>query len=206
VSDGCVGSAGSPPLADARPGANAALLSAAAGALAETDGDTERDAPLRIVCLGSRWHGDDGLGCHVFEYLHDRPRQTAGAKVVDAGIAGLNAVPAFEHCDKAVVVDALRVGARVGTVHRLRPTDLRLASGALSLHVIGVSELLAALPIVFGHRAMPEIVVIGAQIGAIRPFTDELTPRVRKALPRVIDLVCRECTSALTGVRRDAHA
>jgi Ni,Fe-hydrogenase maturation factor len=52
---------------------------------------------------------------------------------------------------------------------------------------------------VFGGVAMPEIVLIGAEIGEIRRFTDELTPPLRGAIDRAVRLVRREMTGHAPG-------
>ena len=135
---------------------------------------------MNVICFGNPWHGDDGFGHHVFRRLEGR------VAAIDAGAAGLNALPYFEGCTKAVVVDAVRTGGRVGTVHRLVPSDLEPPGGEFSLHELGVSSLLAAL------REPPEVVVIGAEVGELRTFTDRLSPPLQAALPTAVDLVLRE--------------
>ena len=69
----------------------------------------------------------------------------------------------------------------------------------LSLHAFGVDHLLTALPVVFGGLAMPEVVLIGAEIGEIRRFTDELTPPLRAAIDRAVRLVRREMIGHAPG-------
>jgi hydrogenase maturation protease len=135
----------------------------------------------RVVCFGNPWHGDDGFGHHVFRRLPGR------IAAFDAGTAGLNALPYFEGCAKVVAVDAVRTGARVGTVHRLVASDLERPGGELSLHDLGLTSLLAAL------REPPDVVVIGAEVGELRMFTDRLSPPLEAAVPTALDLVVREC-------------
>lgn len=139
----------------------------------------------RIVCFGNPWHGDDGFGHHVFRRL---PR---GVAAVDAGTAGLDALPQFEGCAKAVVVDAVRTGGRIGAVHRLVPSELEPPGGELSLHDLGVNSLLRALAVLL--REPPDVVLIGAEVGEIRTFTDRLSPPLEAALPTAVRLVLREC-------------
>jgi hydrogenase maturation protease len=91
---------------------------------------------MRVVCFGNVLHGDDGFGQHVLRRLHERGDVAA----VDAGTAGLSALPYFEGCVKAVLVDAVRTGARIGTVHRLVPSDLESPGGEMSLHDLGVAS------------------------------------------------------------------
>jgi hydrogenase maturation protease len=167
---------------------------------AESHGSHACRPSVRVVCFGNRWQGDDGFGFHVFRYAHGRRMPPSVASISDGGVAGLNALPLLEGCDKAVIVDALSIGARVGSVHELLSSELDLQDERLSLHGMGVSEMLATLPLVLGAEASPEVVVIGAQVGPIRPFTEELSAPLRAAVPRAFDLVCRECAiPALRG-------
>jgi hydrogenase maturation protease len=151
---------------------------------------------LHVIGFGNLWQGDDGFGIHVLRRLAELPRDV---KVFDGGIAGLGAVGYFEGCHKAVIVDALRTGGRVGHVRRLRGDDLVAPGPELSLHAFGVAHLVSALPVVFGGVAMPEVVLIGAEIGEIRRFTDELTPPLRAAIDRAVRLVRREMTGHAPG-------
>jgi hydrogenase maturation protease len=135
---------------------------------------------VHVVCFGNAWHGDDGFGQHVLRRL------PPGIRAFDAGTAGLNALGYFEGCEKAVIVDAVRTGAPVGTVHRLRPRELD-ASDHFSLHEFGVGTVLAAVP------EPPDIVIVGAEVGQVQPFTDRLSAPVEAAVPQAVELVLREC-------------
>jgi hydrogenase maturation protease len=150
---------------------------------------------LHVVCFGNPWQGDDGFGIHVFRRLlgmRGLPRQV---RVFDAGIAGLGALGYFEDCGKVVIVDAVKTGGRIGRVRRLRLDDFDPPGPELSLHALGVNHLLTALPVVFEGRAMPEVVVIGAEIGDIHPFTERLTPPLEAALDGTIRLIRREIST-----------
>jgi len=142
----------------------------------------------RVICFGNPWHGDDGFGHHVFLRL------PPGLEAVDAGTAGLNALGHFEDCARAVLVDAVRTGARVGTVHRLVPGDLEAPGGEFSLHDLGVTSLLAALD------AQPDVVLIGAEVGELQPFTNRLSPALEAAVPTAVQLVLREVTNSAGSV------
>jgi hydrogenase maturation protease len=153
---------------------------------------------LHIVCFGNLWQGDDGFGMHVFQRLEAmRSTLPQQVQICDAGTAGLSALSYFEHCRKVVLVDALQTGGQIGSVHRLHGADLDLPDPEFSLHGIGVNHLLTVLPVVFEGRAMPEIVVLAVEIGAIHPFTDTLTPLVEAAVEKVISLVQKECTNSV---------
>ena len=152
-------------------------------------------AVVHVVCFGNPWHGDDGFGHHVFQRLCRSDDLPPTVELFDAGIAGLDALPRFDGCAKAVTVDAVRVGAPVGTLHRLAPSDLEPPGGELSLHELGLSSLLAALPAVAGPP--PEVVVIGAQVGSARAFTDALSAPLQSVLPAAVAMVLRECRAVV---------
>jgi hydrogenase maturation protease len=153
---------------------------------------TRPPAAVHVICLGNPWHGDDGFGRHVFRRLRQCEGLPAAVELFEAGIAGLDVLPHFDGCTKAVIVDAVRVGAPVGTLHRLVPSDLEPPGGELSLHELGLSSLLAALPAVATRP--PEVVVIGAQVGSVQAFTEALSAPLQNALPAAVAMVVRECS------------
>ena len=152
---------------------------------------------LHIICFGNLWQGDDGLGMHVFQRLGAWRSLPPQARVFDAGTAGLSALSYFDNCSKVVIVDAIQTGGQIGSVHRLHGADLDLPDQEFSLHGIGVNHLLTVLPVVFEGSTMPEVVVIAAEIGAIHPFTDTLTPPVEAAVEKVIRLIHKECMNSV---------
>jgi hydrogenase maturation protease len=147
----------------------------------------------RIICFGNPFHGDDGFGIHVFARLQRDRTLRRVATPLEAGIAGLSALPLFDECDTAVIVDALKTGGRTGQVHRIDPADVAVDEQRLSLHAAGVGDLIAALPAAFGSTAPRNLVIIGAEVSDIRIFTDQLTEPVQAALPIAINLIRQEC-------------
>jgi hydrogenase maturation protease len=147
---------------------------------------------LHVICFGNLWQGDDGFGIHVFRRLCEQPGLASQVKLFDAGIAGLDALGYFDGCRKAVIVDALKTSGRFGQVRRVRLDILDPPGPELSLHAFGVHHLLMALPAVLRGRALPEMVLIGAAIGEVRRFRDELTPPLEAAIDKAVRLVRRE--------------
>ena len=144
---------------------------------------------LHIVCFGNFWHGDDGIGVHVFHRLGETRRLPPHVKIFDAGVAGLSALEYFEDCSKALVVDAMKGYGQIGSAHRLRLEDIDTPKQGCSMHALGVDYLSAVLPILFEGRTMPEVVVIGAEIGEVRPFSCKLSHRLEAAVDRMIRLI-----------------
>jgi hydrogenase maturation protease len=144
---------------------------------------------VHVICFGNLWHGDDGFGIHVFRRLTqiDLPEQV---KVFDAGTAGLSALGYFENCRKVIVVDAMESGLPAGTVRKFSSEAGNAPEVAFSAHAVGVDHLLTLLPVV--TTEMPEVVIIGVQIGRIKPFIDSLSDELEAALETTISLIQSE--------------
>jgi hydrogenase maturation protease len=150
---------------------------------------------IHVICFGNLWQGDDGFGIRVFERLRGRRDWPAYVEVFEAGTGGLAALGYFEGCRKAVIVDALKTGGAPGRVRRLTLDEIEVADEPYSLHQFGVNHLVAAMTVAFAGRGLPEVVVIGADVGEINPFTDRLSPALEAALEPTVDLIIRECAN-----------
>jgi hypothetical protein len=64
---------------------------------------------------------------------------------------------------------------------------------------VGVAHLLAALPIAFEGRELPEVVIVAAEVEAIQPFTDRLGLPFQATIDRAILLVRQECEREATA-------
>jgi hydrogenase maturation protease len=152
-------------------------------------------AAVHVLCFGNPWQGDERFGLHVLRQLREQRRLPTHVRTFDAGTAGLNALPLFEGCTKAVLVDAVRTGADVGRIHLLRLNDRFPNPDQQAMHGAGVEHLLAALPAAFVNGTIPKLVVIGAEIGKITPFATALSPQVAAATSQAVSLVMRECAN-----------
>jgi hydrogenase maturation protease len=150
---------------------------------------------VHVICFGNIWQGDDGFGIRVFKRLCEQRDRPAHARLFEAGTAGLAALDYFEGCRKAVIVDALKSGGAPGLVRRFTMDEIGSPDDEYSLHQLGVNHLLAAVTAAFAGRVPPEVVVIGAEIGEIDPFTDRLSRALEAALETVVELVALECAN-----------
>jgi len=148
---------------------------------------------VHVICFGNIWQGDDGFGIRVFNRLCERRDWPAHAKLFDAGTAGLAALDYFESCRKVVIVDALKSGGAPGLVRRFAMDEIGSPDDEYSLHQLGVNHLLAAVTAFAG--VAPDVVVIGAEIGKIDPFTNQLSPALEAAVETVVELVALECAN-----------
>ena len=148
-----------------------------------------------VICFGNLLLGDDGFGIHVFRQLTGGCVLPRHVKVIEGGVAGLQALPYFENCRKAIVVDALRSAGIVGSVYRLELEDLSDPEAEFSLHSFGVNHLLKVLPTYLGEAAMPDVVVIGAEVNVTFRLSDRLTPLLAARLNETVERIIIECMS-----------
>lgn len=141
------------------------------------------EARIVIVGLGNILLRDEGLGVHLIQRLQAKYAFPEEVVLVDGGTLGLDLLPHLEGAARLILVDAVDVGGRPGTVVRWEgeaiPACLSLK---MSPHQIGLADLLAAASLT---GALPERVVLcGMQPGAIEPGL-ELTPEVEAAMPEL---------------------
>lgn len=139
-----------------------------------------------ILCFGNLWQGDDGFGIHVCRRLQAVPA-AAGVRVFEVGLRSLDALPLFDGCREAILVDALcDPSLAAGTLCRLPAAQLAEAPAACS-HGFGVGYLLRALAAT--HRQPPPATLVGAVIDRLQPFSDVLSAPLRPAVDGALALI-----------------
>jgi hydrogenase maturation protease len=92
--------------------------------------------------------------------------------------------------DQVILVDAVRGGGRPGDVYRFpweaKPEHIHYKD---SLHQIDMMETLALLPLV---GEPPQVVVVGVEFEDIFDYGLELTPKVERAVEKLIEVVVGE--------------
>ncbi len=137
-----------------------------------------------VVGVGNSIHRDDGAGIHALQRLQQDPRLPTGVTFIDGGTSGIDLLADLHDCRRLLLLDAVDVGERAGTVVRMAGGELcGLACGA-SVHQLGIADLLATLPLV---SDMPrEIVLLGVQ-PASTEWGTELSAPVEAALGALVD-------------------
>jgi len=145
----------------------------------------------RIVVLGvgNLLLGDEGIGIHA---INELMKESFGdnVRIVDAGTAGIDLLFWLEDTDYAIIVDCVDADAEPGTIFRLPAEELILdAPGKIaSLHEINLPEVLSTAKKL---GRLPPTVIYGVQ-GEKIDFCDRLSPQVKKALPRLLELIRQE--------------
>lgn len=145
--------------------------------------------PIRtlVIGLGNPLMGDDGLGVAALELLREEWDLPVEVELVDGGTWGMNLLPLVESARRLILVDAIRGGAKPGTLTVLERSELpRYFALKLSPHQIDLREILALAEL---RGLLPEhLVAIGIEPERVE-MEMGLSPRVRAGLAKVTDLV-----------------
>lgn len=155
-----------------------------------------------VIGIGNLLLRDEGVGVHAVRALRGR-QLPPEVEVIDGGTATLELLPILQEAQRVVVIDALRGGAPPGTLYRVTPQDLMEGEERpLSLHQVGFLEVLRMARQLGSD---PEVVIIGVEPKEIAWGT-ELTPELRRRLPRVVEAVLRELGSGRPPREGDGRA
>lgn len=143
-----------------------------------------------ILGLGNPLLGDEGIGVRVVEELKELDLPD-GVTVVEGGTSGLGLVGLMEGYQRVIVVDAADMGHPPGHVVRFTPLEaqLKTAEAPLSLHQIGLGEVLALAEAL--EVAPAELVIIGVQPSRVEMGV-RLSPEAEKVIPQIIRIILDE--------------
>jgi hydrogenase maturation protease len=137
-----------------------------------------------VIGVGNTILSDDGAGVHAARLLQGDPRVPAGVTILDGGTLGLELLPYVSDASNVLFLDAVNSGEAPGTLAEMTGKDLLGTSTGLSVHQLGVADLIAALALV---SAKPQdIVVLGVQPAAT-DWGTSLSPDVEAALTGLVD-------------------
>ncbi|MDD3246604.1 MAG: hydrogenase maturation protease [Methanosarcina sp.] len=157
------------------------------------------NAPVRILGCGSPLMGDDGIGLKVIEALKKTELEgLEGLDILDAGVCGLDLLNLLDGAKKVIIVDAVLTGSRAGSVHRIEGRDL--IKGTEPHTLVSVHDLTITDVLRIGEQiqSLPEIVVIGIEIGELATeFSRDISPEVLKAVNEAIKLIREEISELI---------
>lgn len=153
-----------------------------------------------VIGLGNIVLSDDGLGVHAVRRMRERNAFGEDVELIEGGTAGLLLLPHLADAGRAILVDAVDVGAAPGTLVRLDGEEWSTAfTLRMTPHDVGLADLLGAARLT---GAWPERLALhGAQPQSTAIGTDLSAP-VAAAIDPLVDAISAEL--ALWGVARSA--
>jgi hydrogenase maturation protease len=153
--------------------------------------DIPRRKPLTIIGLGNELLSDDGVGIRIVRALKQR-LPSDGIAFEELSIGGLQLLDYITDCEQCIIVDAVTSGKHpAGTTYRFIQTSDSNPVSLTSSHQIDLAQVLT-LASVMGGRVPRTVVVYGVEAGDSTTFHDGCTREVSRAIPKVVDAICRD--------------
>lgn len=146
-------------------------------------------ADVVVFGLGNILRTDDGLGIHALRALQGDSRVPAAVALYDGGTLGLELACYAAQASKILLLDAIEVDERPGTMIRMTGADLAGMPAGKSVHQLGLADLLSTLSLISNQPK--EIVVLGIQ-PASTDWGTILSPDVQAAMPAFLDRVIEQ--------------
>jgi len=140
-----------------------------------------------VIGLGNDQRSDDGSGLEVARAL--RPQLEGKARVEECASEGVALLELWRDAEQVLVIDAVRSGARPGTVHRLEPGDGSFPGFRTGTSTHGLS-LAEAVALARGLGCLPRhFVVYGIEaenLGVGTGLTPSVALGVKEATTRIL--------------------
>ncbi len=152
-------------------------------------GEEVTRAPVLVLGVGNILLSDEGVGVRVAQAIQHM-KLPDNVEVLDGGTASMALLDSLSDRDKVIVIDAVKGKHHPGTIYRFTPADIVVQREIVtSLHQLSVLDALTQLELL--GRAPGDVVLYGIEPEDTR-LRLELTPEVKAAMPRVIELVLKE--------------
>ena len=147
--------------------------------------EKDKSNSILVMGVGNYLMGDEGIGVQTIQKMakQDMPEYV---DILDGGTGGFLLLSCFESYPTVIFVDATMDGKPVGTVSLIRPKFASDFPSALSVHDVGLKDMIEA---VYLMEKVPDIHLFTVSIEEIKPMTLELSQEVKDAIPKLIDKI-----------------
>lgn len=147
--------------------------------------EKDKSNSILVMGVGNYLMGDEGIGVHVIQEMNRRELPEY-VDILDGGTGGFLLLNCFEVYPTIIFVDATMDGKPAGTISLLRPKFASDFPSALSVHDVGLKDMIEA---VYLMDEVPDIHLFTVSIEELNPMTLELSPNVKFAIPELIDRI-----------------
>lgn len=147
--------------------------------------EKDKSESILIMGVGNYLMGDEGVGVHLIQEMA-KMELPHYIDILDGGTGGFLLLNCFESYKRVIFVDATMDGQEEGTVSLIRPKFASDFPSALSVHDVGLKDMIEA---VYLMETKPEIHLFTVSIKEMTPMTVELSPKVKNAIPETIEKI-----------------
>ncbi|MHA1631178.1 MAG: hydrogenase maturation protease [Candidatus Heimdallarchaeota archaeon] len=147
---------------------------------------------IHIIGIGNLTRQDDGVAIRVLQQLAEEKEQYPGIKITDLGIGGVDIAFMLDGWQFGIIIDAIHNESLIpGEIieFTLEEEQLPEIKGFSSTHGFDVLSALKLAYVLREFQLPEKIFVIGIQVETFSGFGLELSPRVAKSVPKVIEKV-----------------
>ncbi len=144
--------------------------------------EKDKSNSILILGVGNYLMGDEGVGVHVIQEMA-KLELPEYVDILDGGTGGFLLLNCFEAYKNVIFIDATMDGQEAGTISLLRPKFASDFPTALSVHDVGLKDMIEAVYITDSN---PDIQLFTISIQEVIPMTIDLSAKVKEAIPEVI--------------------
>lgn len=142
-----------------------------------------------IVCIGNELVGDDGAGQAVYHEL-SKLALHPDVRLDFLGLGGIDLIENLNGEELLIVVDAVQLNGRPGSVHILDWENLpEMVHRPVSGHGIGIREAVAVTQRLYPEKCPSTIYFLGIEGSCYDQLGTGLTLEVARAVPKAVDLI-----------------
>lgn len=142
---------------------------------------------ILILGVGNILQWDDGIGVHIVNHILESGIEVNDdVEIIDGGTSGYDLIPLLVDRKKIIIVDALKVEDKPGSVYRLKPENILDPGRTFSLHDVGIKSILKMLEL---SGKLPEVEIIGIVPEDIETFDIGISASVKESIPKVIEQI-----------------
>lgn len=156
-----------------------------------------RSSAIVVIGIGNALCGDDAVGLVVARKLKEKAR--AEVRIVEARGETTALIEVWKDADTVILIDAVRSGARPGTIHRLdvHAEPIPASVAPHSTHALGVVE---AIELARTLHQLPSRLTLYGIEGQNFEAGAGLSPEVEKAVREVTERVVQEVLDHLQNL------
>jgi hydrogenase maturation protease len=149
--------------------------------------EEDKSAKVLVLGVGNYLMGDEGVGVHIIYEMEemDLPEYV---DVLDGGTGGFFLMNYFDVYPVVIFLDATMDGKPAGTISTIRPKFAADFPTALSVHDVGLKDMIEAIYI---QDTIPDIHLVTVSVDDILPMTLELSKDVEASVPKAIAEILR---------------
>ncbi len=148
--------------------------------------DNKKDKVL-ILGIGNYLMGDEGVGVHIIHQM-EAMQLPNYVEVLDGGTGGFFLMNVFDDYGKVIFLDATMDGKNAGTITLLHPKFAADFPKALSVHDVGLKDMIEAL---YLQDKLPEMHLITISVKGIQPMVVGMTKEVENCIPKAIKAILK---------------